>query len=1414
MAAESGLNAVFFAEGSLGIDGGSARGYIRGNDVFVRVDHEQFTATQLMGHEIGHLLLDEKRVSPEAIIERAARELGNQTLLDLVRCYAKTYESAGMTPSGAMLEMICDANGGMNIYAGGLESAEAAIEAFNAVAREVIAEQLEQPPSAEDGAAAPAEMRARESLERLRGDGGAYSQESATLEELRKMNRQQEKAITALQRQLRESRSQTQRWREESAPYPSMRASEAAAMAKQLAADYNSRFAEKSDADELARTLKAIADRMLRAGTVNDSTEYAVLKERALKAARLLVHNAEALNEKGGEGFYKSLTADLRGQKIYFPEHLRADVTDNWNGFRRGLMGRLTLTGSSIGATSIDTVYQELSESYGDTLFPEEITNPADQLLHIREVLDSYRPVYENPYNYDMASAVEYAAGEVMNRIAAWIGEAPGNGGLNDRTYRLLREQRAELEEQMARQRERADEAVRRARESRDRQVAALNEHYREQRAKRLEAQTDRNIRNRLLKVARRLSKLKTTKANRETIKALIGDLDLEARQLTGENRDALEHLAAWYYHELDANEDFIPDERTKKAINRLMQGHIDDMTLEEVKALTDALLNIENEIRTAKKLIDSEDARDIYAQGVEIIEDVKNSRGSKATGPQAAWDKLIVTETLSPEREARRITGYNDSDPLYRATKSLSKGARDAYDYEMRANQRFQKFMEDKKFIRTLSGKHAKTIQIQGIDPTAGAVTVEITKGMRMAIYLHGKNSESLRHIAGGGIKVPDMALYRKGSAEAWARGRRITLQPSQVHAIAAGMSLKEKAFADAAYDYFNGMSKDAINEVSEKLKGYSLAEVENYFPINTDQNFTKKDFEAIKFDGSIEGMGFLKERINSASPIMLEDMDTVLTRSIKQTAKYYGLAIPVRNFNKLWGVNKNSYDEKTGERNGKESSVQETMQQKWGDSATKYIEKMMGDLQSGRTKLSAWDKALAKARSNYAGSVLTFNLSVALKQAASYPTAGAVVSYRALTKALGYTLRGGKVDTDLIAKYTPLLWYRSLGYSTQELGDMAKRGIQLPKALNWIQMVDVATTRTLWKAAEYDVMKEAPALRYGTEEFYQRTAEVYNRIIEETQPNYTTMQRPQMLRSDSTLLQNLAMFKTQPFQNFNILYDAAGNAMAKARAAKVSDTAETRAALALARQDLSRAVTSQLLSAAVFAGMTAVWSLFRGRKDKYKDKDGEVTALSLAAGLGKDMIASGAGMLPFGSDVYELADSIISGSTYYGFDDVTSSAIDDLAKAMKKAETAVTDMIEAEGSGEPINWNDQRLKWDSILKAVSKVAGVPMENVENLFNAAVLQVSRRVAGEYLGTYSYLRLTTSATSSAGKGKYYDNLYAAYRNDPKAFRELYAMMIESGDFNEAAVKAAMENRMKATEGVSSVKDLSERFEAP
>lgn len=623
----------------------------------------------------------------------------------------------------------------------------------------------------------------------------------------------------------------------------------------------------------------------------------------------------------------------------------------------------------------------------------------------------------------------------------------------------------------------------------------------------------------------------------------------------------------------------------------------------------------------------------------------------------------------------------------------------------------------------------------------------------------------------------------------------------PSQVRSITAGMTAKEKAFARAAESYFNGTSREAINAVSEKLKGYSLAKVEHYFPISSDSSFTKADFESVKFDGTIEGMGFLKERqAQAANPILLRDANDVVDQSIRMHSKYAGLAIPVRNFNKVWSVTAGSYNA-DGSRNAYESSVQQAVKKAWGETGYHYIEKMMRDLQGGAAKKDSWIKLLNKLRSSYAGAVLTLNMSVAMKQAASYPTAAAVLGWRPLARAMQDF---GKVDLSLIERYTPLQWYRSKGFSTRELGDLKAADRQLPKVLNWVQGADLLTTRKLWKASEYYVRQHERSLRQGSDAYYRAVADIYNRVIEETQPNYTTMQRPQLLRSDDSLMGNLAMFKTQPFQNFNILYDAAGELRA---AVKSGDTVRVKDA----RRTFGRAVSSQVAQLAVFAGMTMAWTLFRGKRDKYADEDGELAWDSVLKALGKDMAGGAMASVPFGSDVWELASSHLFGDAYYGMDAVTVTAISDTITSITDLTGAVGELLDSARTGTDFNWNSARLRLDSDLDDISKALGVPYENVANLFNATYRQVCVAANGKTLGEYQAMKLTVDPEKHSGD--YYDLLYRAMQTDQAAYETIYRELSD-GIFSEEKIRNAMEARMKAVQGVEHAEDLERRYLSP
>ena len=679
---------------------------------------------------------------------------------------------------------------------------------------------------------------------------------------------------------------------------------------------------------------------------------------------------------------------------------------------------------------------------------------------------------------------------------------------------------------------------------------------------------------------------------------------------------------------------------------------------------------------------------------------------------------------------------------------------------------------MKDKKYTKTLQDEITITGFKNGV-PT----DVKITRDMAIALYMHSKNDQNLAHISDGGVTIPDLKALKKDPANAYGQGAiRIKMSPAMVKQIASKLNAQDKAYAAAAAKYFDTMAQMEINEVSEKLVGYSLAQVENYFPINTDANFTRKEFESLQMDGTIEGMGFLKERTDAKNPIYLRGFSEVLNKSIDMNSKYVGLAIPVRNFNKLWNVTTADYSDADNIQHFT-GSVKEAMNQKWGKRGVNYIEKMMTDLQNANVKSDELDSLLGKVRSNYAGAVLTLNLSVAIKQAASYPTAGAVLGGKALAKALA----NPKVDPNLIAKYTPLYWYRSQGFADQELGDLKRRNRQIPKLLNWIQAADMATTRTLWKASEYYVRDNNKDLQIGTDAYYQEVARIYNRVIEETQPNYTTMQRPQLLRSDSSMVQSIAMFKTQPFQNFNVLYDAVGEYEALARAKKAGADVD----LKQAGKNVRRAVSSQVVQLAVFSAMTFIWNMIRRKHDKYEDEEGEMTAASTFKGIGKDMVSGSFSMVPFGSNLYELMDSIVNGAQYYGFDSVTITALDDTATAIINQWNLVKDATGTVIEGGTPDWNTFRIKTKKNLNSISKLAGIPVENVNNLYEAAYHWAAIYSEGEYMGEYRYLCLTISPNSS--KVKYYALLKKAWLNDQKAFNQLQQEMLDSGYFTEKGI---------------------------
>ena len=115
-----GLEVVFYAGGDLHVlkknEVVEAEGYIEGDRVYVRADHPDFTADQIMRHEIGHDMIDRGEVYPDEVRKRIEDRFGEKNVKTIADAYVVAYSETEMEEDDIWEEIICDSLGDMNIF--------------------------------------------------------------------------------------------------------------------------------------------------------------------------------------------------------------------------------------------------------------------------------------------------------------------------------------------------------------------------------------------------------------------------------------------------------------------------------------------------------------------------------------------------------------------------------------------------------------------------------------------------------------------------------------------------------------------------------------------------------------------------------------------------------------------------------------------------------------------------------------------------------------------------------------------------------------------------------------------------------------------------------------------------------------------------------------------------------------------------------------------------------------------------------------------------------------------------------------------------------------------------------------------------------------------------------------------------
>ena len=824
------------------------------------------------------------------------------------------------------------------------------------------------------------------------------------------------------------------------------------------------------------------------------------------------------------------------------------------------------------------------------------------------------------------------------------------------------------------------------------------------------------------------------------------------------------------------------------------------DLSSADLDEVYDAMKMVYKTIRRATELIRKEGETNARKAAERVIHEVRSAKGvSSFMSTHKVIRKLpeYALKSLNSYRAFRRITGYADGE-FMQEWKELNEGQRKMLKIQQDGEAILADVMEDENVVKLMKTFDKK----QGMVDTGlvyeDGKKVQVTKGMRMALVMHGMNKDNLRHMVYGGVTMPNMELYLKGDKKGAYDKTKLAkgVTAAKIQAMEDAMSPEEKKVLQAFKKLFHEYTGSVINETSMELYGFKKANEKNYYPISVDKNYVTTDITSLKMDKTLEGAGFLKERVQSVKPLVMESIIDTAQRSLKMTSEFGGLAIPIRNFNKVYnGATWKVTDADSADVSAKSVMVQDdtvhkAMQDVWGRMATKYIDNLLADLQNARAGESTVFDML---RGNFAGAVLTGNWSVIMKQAASYPTAVATLGWEPVMKALA---RGGKhglpissADRELIAKYTPLLWYRNKGNSTQEMADidtlnsLTNRMPVVREVKNMIQKVDVATVGRLWYASQYYVDANYMALKKGTDAYYRQVAEVFNRCVEDTQPNYTVMQRPDYLRDPSKIKKVMFMFMTQRMQNGGILYDAACNLYAKNKTGTKEQKAQ-------ARKEFAWAVSSQLVSAAVLSTMTFLARGLLHKIKPYLDDENELTAESFASEWTNGVLGSLSGSFIAGNELYNLIYSAITKERYYGIEVSLFSEISSLFESIVKMGNGAIDSFSDSDEEAEKGIDEIKGAFFDAAGTVAKMCGVPVDNVQNVAVGIWKNVEDVTSGDGLFSFSTDKEEPKA-SVYGKKIY----YALMDGDKKTAEEYREKMKKSGEKGEGDVETAVKGQL-------------------
>lgn len=1210
---------------------------------------------------------------------------------------------------------------------------------------------------------------------------------------------------------------------------------------EKAAKELTRRYGAEIEGSEIAGDLASLYDYIARGGDETGELTYTEARSRADSIAQRIAESSIAKDDEVYRE-YSELRKYLKDTKITLSAEDAAGITD-YDDFRRGLFGKVNLGKGE--HTNVDQVYSELAESYPEFFSETRENNVSDQIARIAAVANELYSVSEyNPFEGYMGQAVSAISNDVMERffdlpqakktfadVQAEKLDAAKAAGRKATADAKLAGQMAQGRTDAVKLRH-TQEALQKARAQQAEKLDALKDRYREKDATRREGQKRRELRAKITRHAKDLSKklLRPTDTKhipenmRSAVAAVLNSINQESAYTVDESgkhvydgsgtptqrTEAFRALQKQYQDILSGKEadgdDMVIDpsllgtdgsDGLLGQVIGMKDKRLSELTREELGTMWKTIRAVEKSVSTAGKVLSKSKFETTKQMADAFKADVSTRR-----------KKLGGNTTISLETPYTFFAHYGETG------KSIYRMLRNAQDsQELMARdiaEKTRKVLGDelgeagfkdiagkaihgdlKGALRDARGSAIGKWEAETHDITvANGGKLTLTTPQIMELYLLSKRKQALGHLLGGGVIQPEIKSAETGRTKVPRGTQQVFLTDGDIERITGKLTDEQKRVADGLQELTVTTLAKYGNDASMQAYGYRKFTEKNYWPIKSAKEALHSNLE--KDSGnvrSIKNIGMAQQVTpNANNAVELRSVFDTFADHASDMIDYAAWLAPMEDANRFFNFQyRNDAGNKTG------VSVKGLLDEKGGNGAQQYWQKLMGDIQNGigtKDFEPIRDKIMVKATGNFKGASVGANIRVVIQQPTAFFRAAAVLDPKDMAKGMtGGVTKGSGWEKAM--QYSPTAMRKDVGsfdisspYTlkdrfygkegvTNKLNDLA--GAAAGKA-------DAATWGKLWNACEWQVKREKPDVRAGSNEFYHAVNEAFTDMIDQTQVVDGILQRSNIMRGKGDLSQQATAFMGEPIMSLNVLLRSYDNFRYEENPAKRSKALKT----------LGRAATALVVTDVVNA---LAQSIVDGLRDDDRDKDywekffsaftgvegDEKNALEL---IGNVVLNGNVGSnLNLLTKIPVVKDTL---SLFQGYD-VSRPDMESIAGLVSAASIFIKSI-----GGNGVQTRKEAML--TLLAQASKIFSLPVSNIKRDL-MATLRTIAQASGSLGFQYEVEKFSYNLANSGNKSRFIGILYDALeQGDYATYEHVRRDLMEQMGLDGESIQSSLKTR--------------------